>query len=94
MIVIPKAFDQPAVAARLQWLGVAEVLSIEDLSAGRLRVALSKILSEPSYRNAARQVQAKIQSAHGLERAADLIEKALEGYALERHKSCCVGQKS
>jgi zeaxanthin glucosyltransferase len=87
MIVIPKAFDQPAVAARLQWLGVAEVLSIENLSVQRLRLALSKVLNEPGYRSAAREVQDKIRSIHGLERAADLIEEALETYAAKRRQN-------
>jgi MGT family glycosyltransferase len=78
MIVIPKSFDQPAVAARLEWLGVAGVLRAEGLSAKQLRVALAKVLSDPSYRKSAKEVQAKILSARGLERAADVIEELLE----------------
>jgi zeaxanthin glucosyltransferase len=84
MIVIPMGFDQPAVAARLEWLGVAEVLAIEDLSVQRLRLALSKVLNEPRYRGAAREIQGKIRSTRGLERAADLIEGALEAYATKQ----------
>ncbi len=86
MIAIPKAFDQPAVAARLEWLGVAEVLSIENISTHRLRLALSKVLNEASYRTAAREIQGKIRSVHGLERAADVIEKALDTYAIRRRE--------
>jgi zeaxanthin glucosyltransferase len=88
MIVIPKAFDQPAVAARLRWLGVAEVLTREDLSVQRLHSTLSKVLNEPRYRSAAGEVQIKIRSARGLERAADLIEGALEAYATNGSRSC------
>jgi zeaxanthin glucosyltransferase len=81
MIVIPKDFDQPAVAARLKWLRVAEVLPVKRLSANQIRLALTKVLKDPSYCNAAIGVQARIRSARGLERAADVIEEALENYA-------------
>ena len=82
MIAIPIAYDQPAVAARLAWLKVAEVLPVKRLSTKQLRLALSKLLNNPSYRDAAREVQGKIQSARGLERAAEVIEEALEKYAV------------
>ncbi len=80
MLVIPKFFDQPAVAARLERLGVAEALRAETLSLGReqIRVALAKVSSDPSYRKSAMEVQAKIIAARGLERAAELIEELLE----------------
>ncbi|MGC1784504.1 MAG: glycosyltransferase [Acidobacteriaceae bacterium] len=81
MIAIPNTFDQPAIAARLAWLGAAIVLRPGKLSAQAIRSAVSTVLSDPSYRNAAKRIQAKIRSAHGLERAADLIEQALGGHA-------------
>lgn len=80
MIAIPKEFDQPAIAARLEWLGVAIVLQSTKLSAQEIRSALATILSDPSYRSAARGIQAKICAAHGLERAAELIEQSMERY--------------
>jgi MGT family glycosyltransferase len=82
MIVIPKSFDQPAVADRLEWLGVAEVVSAANISAQRLRSALSKVLNDPKYRNAASEVQTKMRSVRGLQRASDVIEKALELHAV------------
>jgi zeaxanthin glucosyltransferase len=84
MIAIPKSFDQPAVAARLEWLGVAEVVSVDNISAQRLRSALSKVLNDPSYRNAATEVQGIIRSARGLDRAADIIEQELGSYAVRQ----------
>jgi MGT family glycosyltransferase len=77
MIAIPKAFDQPAIAARLAWLGVAIVLRPGKLSVQEIRSALSTVLSDPGYRKAARGLQARIRSEHGLERAADVIEQSL-----------------
>jgi MGT family glycosyltransferase len=81
MIAIPKAFDQPAIAARLAWLGAAIVLRPDKLSVQGIRSALSTVLSDPIYRNAAQGIQAKILSARGLERATDLIEQALGSHA-------------
>ncbi len=83
MIAIPMAYDQPAVAARLAWLKVAEVLPAKSLSAKQLRLALSKLLNNASYCDAARELQARIRSARGLENAVEVIEKALEKYTCE-----------
>jgi zeaxanthin glucosyltransferase len=80
MIAIPKTFDQPAIAARLAWLGAAIVLRPDKLSAQEIRSALSTLLSDPSYRNAARGLQAKIRSEDGLERATDLIEQSMRNH--------------
>ena len=81
MIAIPMDYDQPAVSARLAWLKVAEVLPVKDLSAKQLRLALSKLLNDVRYRDAARELQTRIQSARGLERAVEVIEAALEKYS-------------
>ena len=78
MVAIPLAYDQPAIAARLARLGIAEVLPIMRLSAKRIRSAVTSLLSESSYRNAAAKIQATLQSLHGLDRAVAVIEVALE----------------
>ena len=78
MVAIPLAHDQPAVAARLARLGIAEVLPVMRLSAEKIQSAVSTVLNDPSYRSAAEAMQTELQSLHGLERAADLIEEALE----------------
>nr|WP_197413904.1 nucleotide disphospho-sugar-binding domain-containing protein [Terracidiphilus gabretensis] len=78
MIALPKCFDQPAIAARLEWLGVAEVLRLKDLTALHLRNAVMRILNDPKYRFAAQKLQKEILSAHGLKRATDIIEETLK----------------
>jgi UDP:flavonoid glycosyltransferase YjiC (YdhE family) len=77
MIAIPIAHDQPALAARLAWLGIAEVVPQKALSAKRLRYAVKRVLNNASYCEAVAKAQAEIQSARGLERAVELIEGAL-----------------
>ena len=92
MIAIPKTFDQPAIAARLAWLGAAIVLRPGKLSVREIRAALSTLLNDPSYRDAARVIQGRIRSAHGLERAADLIEQALKNHADTREEILTLGK--
>jgi UDP:flavonoid glycosyltransferase YjiC (YdhE family) len=81
MIAIPLAYDQPAVAARLARLKIAEVLPVMRLSAKRIRTAVIKLLNDASYRDAAVEMQTKLQSLHGVECAVEVIEAALARYA-------------
>jgi zeaxanthin glucosyltransferase len=81
MVAIPLAHDQPAVAARLARLGIAEVLPVMRLSARKVHRAVTRVLNNPSYRRAALKMQATLHSLHGLQRAGDVIEEALDRYA-------------
>jgi zeaxanthin glucosyltransferase len=80
MIVIPMAYDQPAIAARLARLQIAKVLPIMRLSAARIRSAVTALLSDPSYEQAAVAMQSKLRSLHGSVEAADIIEDHLKQY--------------
>jgi len=87
IVAIPIAYDQPAIAARLERKKAAIVLPIMRLSARRIRAAVTKLLHDESYRDAARDLQAKLQALRGSEYAANIIEKALGNYA-EGHSAC------
>jgi hypothetical protein len=50
MVAIPITNDQPGVASRLEWLGVAEVVAPSRLSVPRLAAAIERVLREPAYR--------------------------------------------
>ncbi len=78
MVVIPLAYDQPAIAARLARLGIAEALPAKMLSAQRIRVALTTILGDSRYRERAQAVQAALRATPGAARAADIILAKLE----------------
>lgn len=91
MVAIPLAHDQPAIAARLAQLGIAEVLPVMRLSAKSIHRAVTKVLDDPSYRRAAFKMQTKLRSLHGLKRAADVIEEALEEYAATRRPGSPAG---
>ncbi len=81
MIVIPLAYDQPAIAARLARLQLAEVLPIMHLSSRRIRNAVETIQSNNRFYDAAFEMQSKLQSLRGSERAVDVIEDSLHRYA-------------
>lgn len=77
LVAVPLAFEQPAIAARVAWLGCGRVVPIARLSTTRLREALEAVLSQPAYRRAAATVEASIVAAGGAARAADVIERAI-----------------
>ncbi len=84
MVAIPIAYDQPAIARRLAHAGVAQVLPVMRLSAKRIRSAVSTVLQEPSFRNAAIALQAKLRSIHGVDQAAQIIEESLQRHLANR----------
>jgi zeaxanthin glucosyltransferase len=76
MVAIPITNDQPGVARRLEWLGVAEVVLPRQLTASRLRQAVVQVLGDPGYRTRAGERAAEIAGLDGVGRAADIVEEA------------------
>ena len=76
LVVVPLAFEQGAIAARIERSGAGIVIPRRRLTATSVAEALQRVLSVPSYRQRAEALQAEIAVAGGVERAADLIEQA------------------
>jgi MGT family glycosyltransferase len=76
MVVLPVAYDQPGVGARVEWSGVGRSIPVGRLTADRLRDAVRTVLGHPAYRARARRLRSSIEADDGLNRAADLIEGA------------------
>ena len=76
MVVLPVAYDQPGVGARVEWSGVGRSIPIGGLTVDRLRDAVRTVLGNPAYRERASQLRTSIEAADGLNRAADLIGAA------------------
>jgi UDP:flavonoid glycosyltransferase YjiC (YdhE family) len=74
LVAVPITYEQPAIASRLRWTRVAEVLSFRMLNAKRLRNSIEQVLSNSSYSRNAEILKASIVQAGGVARAADLIE--------------------
>lgn len=77
MVAIPIAYDQPGVAPRIAYHGVGEFVELGDLTVERLSELIQQVRTNRSYRARACHMQKVISQTHGLDLAADLIEKAL-----------------
>jgi zeaxanthin glucosyltransferase len=77
MVAIPVANDQPGVAARIAWTGAGEFIPFNQLNAAKLRVAVQQVLTQPTYKANALRLQAAMNRAGGVQRAADIIEQAI-----------------
>jgi MGT family glycosyltransferase len=82
MVVLPVAYDQPGVGARVEWSGVGRSIPVGRLTADRLRDAVRVVLADPAYRARAGRLRTSIEAADGLSSAADLIEGAFGGPAV------------
>src|SRR5215470_16224491 len=78
MVAIPLGYDQPGVAARIAYHGAGEFVEVEDATAERLSELTQRVLTTPSYRDKARYFQKVIAETHGVDVAADIIERAFE----------------
>ena len=74
LVLLPFNNDQPGVAARVAWTGAGDFISGKRVWAGKLRTTLQRVLSQPSYRQAAQRVQEEIASIDGLDAAANIVE--------------------
>ena len=79
MVAIPIGYDQPGVAARIAYHGAGEFVEIGNLTARRLSDLIAKVTASPSYRDKARWFQKVLAETHGLEIAADIVERAFLG---------------
>lgn len=77
MLAFPMTLDQPAVAATLARLGVAEVLSLRNCSICQIRDRLARLQNNPLYRQAAKALQVKIRAHDRLSEAVGIIEDRL-----------------
>jgi UDP:flavonoid glycosyltransferase YjiC (YdhE family) len=78
MVVLPVAYDQPGVGARVEWSGVGRSIPVGRLTVDRLRDAVRTVLGDPAYRKRAGRLQWCIKAVDGLNRAADLVEGAFD----------------
>lgn len=78
LVAVPLAHDQPGVAARAKAKGACAVVPLHRLNAATLRRAVTMVLRDPAYREAAQAFQRNMQSMDGPGCAASIIEQALK----------------
>ena len=77
MVAIPITNDQPGVAARIEWTGTGEMVSVSKLSIARLRTEVQRVLGDQRYRDNAKKLQQAIRSRDSILMSAELIEATL-----------------
>jgi MGT family glycosyltransferase len=76
MVAIPITSDQPGVAARIAHTNTGAYVSFQDVTSPRLSTLVDQVLSNSEYRENAGKMKQVIARSRGLERAADLLERA------------------
>jgi MGT family glycosyltransferase len=84
MVAIPITNDQPGVASRLKWSGAGEFIPVSKLNVSRLQSAIEKVLTQPSYRENARRLQAAMSKTPGVSLAADIIDRIISPKSMEK----------
>jgi MGT family glycosyltransferase len=88
MIALPRAVDQPALAARIEYAGVGLRASFLHFTVRQLRELIRRVLNEESFRERARELQRAMAAVGGVRRAADITEQALTtGRAVARQST-------
>ena len=77
LVVVPLAFEQPAIAARIERAGVGARLSPHWAGRARIARAIQRVINDDAIDARLDAVASDIEAAGGAERAADLIEAAL-----------------
>jgi MGT family glycosyltransferase len=77
MIAIPITYEQPAIAERIRWSRVGEVVPMKALNPADLKRKISSVLSSSVLRHNAIAMREAIREAGGVSRAATLIESVL-----------------
>ena len=74
LVTVPITYEQPAIASRVKWAGVGEVIPFAKVSVPRIREAVRTVLENPEYAKRARVIQESIRNSGGAGRAAEIIE--------------------
>ena len=77
MVAIPVSIDQPGVAARIAHTKTGAYVPLRELSTIGLSTLIDDVLGNPKYRQNANKMREAIVRTNGLEKAADLLEQAL-----------------
>jgi UDP:flavonoid glycosyltransferase YjiC (YdhE family) len=74
-LIVPRGFDQPQTALRMERLGVANTVPWKRATTARLARGLRRTLAEPRYRDRARQLAEQLRDEDGLRSTVDAIEE-------------------
>jgi len=75
LVVAGQTEDKPEICARVEWSGVGINLRTKTPRPEQIRQAVKKVLTDVSYRDKAKALQAEINQYHSAEMAATLLEQ-------------------
>ena len=88
MIALPRSDDHPGMGARIELAGVGLRASYWHGTSQELRGLVKRMLTEPTFRQRARELQQVMLAAGGTQRAAEIAEEALRTRCPVRRRSC------
>lgn len=74
LVAIPLTYEQPAIASRVKWTGVGEVLPPASVSIEQLKRKINEVLGSKQYERNADRIKNQISGSGGVHSAANLIE--------------------
>jgi len=77
-IAVPITFEQPAIAARLLWVGAGYRIPPAKLEPGGLRGRIRELLEDRSTKSAAVRIAGSMRGAGGVQAAAEIIVHSLK----------------
>ena len=77
MVAIPIASEQPGIAMRIAHLGAGTVVPLAEVSTETVGAAMQKVLTEPSYREAAQSAAREVAKLQPVSDAVRIIEQVV-----------------
>jgi MGT family glycosyltransferase len=74
LVAMPITFEQPAVAARIAWTNTGTFIPAARVTPSRLQNAIMRVLSDPSYKDAATRMSHAIARTPGMAEVIRLVE--------------------
>jgi len=75
LVAVPQSADQPAVAKRLEELGLGKVINKKAVSAQTLKKAVNDVLCNPMYKENMKKMSKSMMNCGGYLKGADEIER-------------------
>ena len=82
MVVFPQIFEQIINARQIAAIGAGLVLAGHGLTSAGLQLAVTRILTETSFRENSQKQRMYAQAAGGYERAADVIQQFVQQHGV------------
>jgi UDP:flavonoid glycosyltransferase YjiC (YdhE family) len=91
VVACPHAGDMAENAARIRWAGAGVSLPRRFTTSRGVRLAVRRVLGEPSYRRRAQELRDWATRHDGAREAANAVEEFAESHKIRKERGDCVG---